>query len=287
MPSTVQVRVEGLPLWVDPKQALAAVAWERVSDAVIGHADRATAADIAARTRGVSIDGRPLTVHIRPSLKRGDIRAGRLRDARARRDTSPGFRVKGTRCDEEGRWSLTPEDLALAMAKPWAGARIVDLTCGAGGNTIGFARAGCSVTAIERDPMRLADARHNARRYGVADSVTFVHGDALALVETIDADLFFVDPPWGTEWNRHSTTMHDLPLLAQLIQQYDGAASLLAKVPPSFNTKTTPGALPKAWFGSAAGDRYRLKFVTLQWDETVSPSARASARPPVSPPPNR
>jgi len=276
MSSPIRVRVKGLPTWVDPNRLLADVVWERDQNAVTAHVSREIAADISARTRGVGINGQLLQVVVRPSLKRSDVRAGRLRDARARRDTTPGFRRKGTRCDDEGRWSLTPEDLALTMAKPWAGARVVDLTCGAGGNAIGFARAGCHVTAIERDARRLSDARHNAQRYAVGDTITFVQGDALALAPTLEADLFFVDPPWGVEWNRERTTAQDLPLLEALLANKRPGVAFLAKVPPSFDATTMPAAKPRAWFGCAQGDHHRIKFVTLRWGSVLSPSATAS-----------
>ena len=277
MPSDVQVRVHPIPAWVDPQQFLADVRWERHEGEVCAVVPREQAADIAARIRGVGLNGSALQIQTRPSLKRADVRAGRLRDARARRDTSPGFRRKGTRCDQEGRWSLTPEDLALEIGRPWAGAHVIDLTCGAGGNAIGFARAGCRVTAIDRNASRLSDARHNARQYGVEDRISFVHGDALNIGPTLTGDLFFVDPPWGTDWNRTRTTLHDMPLLDEFLKAPPDASTWMAKVPPSFDVADTPHAAAKAWYGIAPGDRHRIKFVTLQWDR-VNPSATGDAR---------
>lgn len=55
---------------------------------------------------------------------------------------------------------------------------------GAGGNTIAFARQAhwAHVVGIERDAATLACAQHNARVYGVADRITWVHGDCLDVV---------------------------------------------------------------------------------------------------------
>lgn len=58
---------------------------------------------------------------------------------------------------------------------------IVDLFAGAGGNTIALARAGHweQVIGIELDAPTLACAQHNAAVYGVADHITWIHGDCM------------------------------------------------------------------------------------------------------------
>ena len=262
------VRVAGLPGWVDATRLLGEGAWTfEEADGLrtaTARLDRDAAADVGARLRGVGLGGRLLDVSIVPPLQRRHVRAARTRDARARRDTTPGFTRRGGRLDEEGRWSLTPEALALAIGRRVAGASVVDAGCGAGGNTIGFARARCRVTAIERDAGRLANARHNAGIYGVADSITFVHGDAVAEARTRTADVLFCDPPWGA-WDKARTTVDDLPLLAALLEitQTGGYGRLLAKVPPSFDPTTVPAATAEALFGEAPGDRHRIKCVLI------------------------
>ena len=130
---------------------------------------------MAARLRGVALGGRAIAVRVEPDLPRAVVRAARLRDARARRLTTPGFSRPGTQVDEEGRWSLTPEALALALGREAAGAVVFDACCGCGGNAIGFARAGCRVVAVDTDAGRLALARHNAAIYGVADYIDYLN----------------------------------------------------------------------------------------------------------------
>jgi predicted RNA methylase len=232
-----------------------------------GTLETEAAADLAARLRGVGLGGRPLQVEVVPRLKRPAVRAARTRDARRRRDTTPGFTRRGARTDPEGKVSLTPEALALEIGQRWRGKRVVDAGCGVGGNAIGFARAGCAVTAIERDPHRLSLARHNAHLYDVEEQIRFVEGDARPLIPTLEADMLFVDPPWGVEWDRARTTVADLPLFGDILDLFHCTGRfeyLVAKVPPSFDPAIVAGVNARAVFGEAEGDYRRVKFVLLE-----------------------
>jgi hypothetical protein len=223
------------------------------------------AADLAARLRGLGFDGKALDVRVDPPLARQLVRAARLDEARARRVSTPGFTRADARATGEGRYSLTPESLALALGTLAAGRSVVDACCGSGGNALGFARAGSPVTAIELAPERLAEARHNARVYGVARAITFEQGDACALVPGLHASILFVDPPWREDYDKKRTSLADLPLLAALLAlPLTGYEELWAKVPPSFELASVPGAEPSAWFGQSEGDRTRVKFVLLR-----------------------
>lgn len=274
-----QVRVGPLPDWLDVVRLLGPTgqpdgAWQlsRTDQAVWAQAalHSADAADLAARLRGLGFDGQPLVCEIVPSLSRSLVRRARTDDARRRRATTPGFDRPGTRDDEIGRMSLTPEPLALRMAAWAQGRAVVDAGCGIGGNSIAFARAGCRVVAIEADRERLALARHNAAVYGVAKQIEFVHGDALALVpERRDGEaILFVDPPWGADWPRDRCGLAQLPLLGALLPHAAGYAALWAKLPPSFATQEllacNPTGRADAFFGEAQGDRRRVKFVLVR-----------------------
>jgi len=271
-----QVRVAPIPTWVDVERLLgpsgSADPW-RVTVLDDGSREaRASlsseaAADLGARLRGIGLDGRAIACTIEPPLRRAIVRRARTEDARRRRATTPGFERPGVRLDEEGRWSLTPERLALRIAGTAAHAPIIDAGCGLGGNAIAFARAGCRVVAIEADAARLALARHNAEIYQVADRIRFVHGDAVELAAELGSRdaILYVDPPWGRDWDRERCGLADLPLLASLLPiATSGYAALWAKVPPSFATAELPDAVPEAWFGEAEGDRRRIKFVLLR-----------------------
>ncbi len=229
------------------------------------------AADLDARLRGLGFGGHGLVVTSLPPLPRGAVRDARTEDARRRRDTTPGFSRPGTRLDEEGRWSLTPENLAMALGRRalrtfGEGAHVVDAGCGAGGNSIGLARAGLRVTAVERDAARLGMARHNARVYGVEGRVRFVHGDALTVLPDLLGDasppaVVFPDPPWGTAWDRVATPVSALPLLPAVLDLVGGRVLVWAKLPPSAVLDRPGLTRCEPWFGEAEGDRRRVKFV--------------------------
>jgi len=267
-PRLHDVRVSPLPAWLDaarllgpspfalrPREDGSLEAWAQLP--------ARDAADVAARLRGLGIDGIPLEIAVDPPLPRTLVRAARLEEARARRDVSPGFALRGGRLDDEARFSLTPEALALDVGRRAQGLRVIDVCCGGGGNSIGFARAGCTVTALEIDGARAADARHNARLYGVADSVEVREGDARDLLPTLAGDLVFVDPPWGRDYDKRAMQLEDLPLLQALLPLCARFPRTWIKVPASFATRQISGARAEAVFGAAPGDSRRIKFVLL------------------------
>jgi trimethylguanosine synthase len=104
----------------------------------------------------------------------------------------------------------------IATAAPANKQVIIDPFCGVGGNTIAFALSGRweRVYAIEKDQAALACAKHNAEIYGVADQITFFHGDCFDILGLDDVDdsepevyslrtligghgVVFASPPWG------------------------------------------------------------------------------------------
>jgi SAM-dependent methyltransferase len=258
------VSVRGFPAWCEPLRLLGPGGWTVEGRAAHAVLTTFAAADLDARLRGVWLGGHAVECASVPPLPRAAVRAARTTDARRRREGSPGFTRAGARLDEEGRYSLTPEALALAIGERAAGRRVIDAGCGAGGNAIGFARAGCAVVAIERDAGRLADARHNARLYGVADRITFRAGAVDAVLPGLSSDILFVDPPWGKDWSREGVRLADLPLLAALLVRPPGIPALWAKVPPSFHVADVPGARAEAWYGVGRGDERRVKFLLLR-----------------------
>jgi protein-L-isoaspartate O-methyltransferase len=279
------IRVAPLPDWLDVRRLLGpthasdpdALGWSLAASVIAGtrvaeaelDADRAS--DLAARLRGVVLEGRAIECAIEPGLSRTLVRAGRLADARRRRTTSVGFERRGVQLDDEGRWSLTPEALALELGRSAKGRAVIDAGCGVGGNAIGFARAGCEVVAIEQSRERLAMARHNAEVYGVGDRIQFVHGDAARLVDEFVAagTIVFVDPPWGRDWADRSLELGDFPLLAALVERADHhGAALWAKLPPTVPIAEL-GGTARALFGVADGDFRRIKFVLVRRDGSV------------------
>lgn len=268
-----RVFVTGLLPWIEPGRLLGPGNWTLEARSANTQLPTHAAADLDARLRGVSIGGSAIGLAAVPPLPRAAVRAARTTDARRRRDASPGFSRPEVRLDEEGRVSLTPEALALALGERFTGRVVVDAGCGAGGNTIGFARAGCRVIAAEHDRKRLADARHNAGVYGVGPRIDFVLDDALA-VATRYADpdaVLFLDPPWGVDWDRSGMGLGAFPLVeacfaAGLPGRY---GTTVVKVPPSFRVGELVGSRPEAVYGVGGGDARRVKFLLLSWVGTV------------------
>ena len=269
------VHVEPLPNWLPADQLLGEGAWEIAEQAGWAQAsarlETAVAADLAARLRGVVLAGQHIKVEITPPLSRQAVRAGRLDEARRQRDRSPGFTRPGVRIDAGTRLGLTPESLALDLGHRASGSHVIDACCGAGGNAIGFARAGCTVTAIEIDPTRLEMAKHNAAVYGVADRIEWLHGDARALLPSLAAQsgsLWFVDVPWQnapdetSETPTADNTMR--ALLNDILALRPAAQPMWAKVPAAFDPACIVGAQPRACFGAGSGDAQRVKFLILE-----------------------
>ena len=274
MSKPFDVRVSPLPPWLDRHLLLGPGKWN-ATELADGHLEvhalleRSAAADLAARLRGVGIGGSLISVEIHPPLHRKDLRKAHTDEARRYREGSTGFSRTATRLDDEAKRSLTPEALALALGERARGLRVIDACAGAGGNAIGFARAGCSVVAIEINQSRLAMARHNAKIYGVADRINFVCGDACAIVPELDADLLFIDPPWGERYNKERVNLQDLPPCQQLLGHALHIPKLWLKVPPSFDPSTLPGSRIEAFFGTSRGDDRRVKFLLLEKDQPL------------------
>lgn len=268
MAQSHRVKVAPLPRWLDWRRLLGPGQWEQheiADDAwqVTGELPRNVAADLEARLRGVNVGGTRLTLEILPKLHRPDVRKARLEEARRYRKGSPGFAHALAQLDETAKRSLTPEALALEMGQRVAGLRVIDACCGAGGNAIGFARAGCTVTAIDIDPRRVAMAKHNAGLYGVDHRIEFMCGDALDVVPKLQGDLLFIDPPWATPLDTVRITPSDLPPLQALLQCGHLMKQVWAKVPPAFDPTSLPGCTVEALFGTGEGDRSRVKFLLI------------------------
>lgn len=274
---THRVRVAPLPRWLDAARLLGGGDWQLAEQdgslEAVAELSPSEAADLEARLRGVVLSGLHVTCESVPRLARPLVRKARLEEAKRQRQRSAGFSRPGVILDEETRLGLTPEQLALALgqkAKRAIEARVdrspsdappavIDACCGAGGNAIGFARAGLRVVAIEPDAERLAAARHNARVYGVSDQIELIEGDAREHLAAHPAALWFLDVPWAVR-----TADGHLPLLAELLALRPAGQLLWCKVPADFDPTLVPNARPGAWFGAGAGDDRRVKFVLLE-----------------------
>ncbi|KAL3538619.1 hypothetical protein ACH5RR_001985 [Cinchona calisaya] len=107
---------------------------------------------------------------------------------------------EGIRLDEEGWFSVTPEEIAVRHALRCAGSGagvVIDCFAGVGGNAIQFARVCNHVIAIDIDPKKIVLAMNNAKIYGVQDRIDFIVGDFFQLAPSLKGDVVFLSPPWG------------------------------------------------------------------------------------------
>ena len=265
--------VKNLPTWMDALRLLGDGEW--LSDAENAwHATLRSdaAADVEARLRGLGFGGLKIEVIAAPPLSREWVREARAIDAKRRRSTTPATTKRGIWLDDEARFSWTPEPLAELVAHDVKGLTVVDAGCGAGSNAIAFATAGARVIAIELNEGRLKHAMNNAKSYGVHREIEFRAGDAVAAIEQgLRADMIFVDPPWGREWNHIETKADEFALLriAEKALKNGQFRALRAKLPPSFDPTTLEGARAQAVFGTADGDFRRVKFVLVDLDSNL------------------
>ncbi|KAM0063918.1 putative noranthrone synthase [Helianthus debilis subsp. tardiflorus] len=105
---------------------------------------------------------------------------------------------QGIKLDEEGWFSVTPEEIAVRHAqRSVAGGVVVDCFAGMGGNSIQFAALGYHVVAIDIDPKKVEMASNNTKIYGVDSYIDFIVGDFLQLAPSLKGNVAFLSPPWG------------------------------------------------------------------------------------------
>lgn len=105
--------------------------------------------------------------------------------------------------DYEGLQSYTSHNIALAIAQQVTGDHVVDLFCGVGGNSIGFAKMGKMVEAVDFSVNKLAMAHLNAEKFNVNTNINFINMEVSDFLTTLRvADTIFLDPPWGGSKHR-------------------------------------------------------------------------------------
>lgn len=147
------------------------------------------------------------------------------------------------------RLYLTREALEQASAAPVAAHRaarlaasyghVADLGCGIGGDALALAAAGARVTAVDRDPLRLAMARANAEALGLADRISFAQCDLLTEPPP-RAEAFFCDPGRRAGGRRRFSVAEYEPPLARVLAWRQHTPALAVKLAPGVSIAELP-----------------------------------------------
>ncbi len=91
---------------------------------------------------------------------------------------------------EARKYFVEPHIPGFADFDRWSGKRVLEVGCGLGTDTVNFARAGASVTAVDLSSESLELARHRAEVFGLSDRIRFLEANAEELAARLDESAF-------------------------------------------------------------------------------------------------
>ncbi|GAA3407911.1 class I SAM-dependent methyltransferase [Streptosporangium vulgare] len=127
-----------------------------------------------------------------------------------------------------------------------AGSRVADVCCGIGGDLLALARAGCSVEAVDTDPLTAAIAQANADALGLGDRVSVRAADASTL-DPAAFDVLFADPARRTARGRTFDPMGYSPPWPAVLEMVAGAGAACLKVAPGIPYEFVPEGAEAEW----------------------------------------
>lgn len=88
----------------------------------------------------------------------------------------------------------------------------VELCCAVGMAVIPLAEKMSKVVGVDISESRIADAKHNARLYGVEDKIRFIVGDVLdrELLKGVSAEVAVLDPDWSAAGSEKSVHVNNI-----------------------------------------------------------------------------
>nr|QFG73981.1 MAG: RNA cap guanine-N2 methyltransferase [Megaviridae environmental sample] len=113
--------------------------------------------------------------------------------------------------DKIGKYSITTPKIAddishFIQSRCDEFHHIIDATAGVGGNIISFAKHFEWVYGIEWDDRRFVYLKNNIEVFNL-QNVTLFHGDCLDIIPTVNANILFIDPPWGGRSYKYRTNI--------------------------------------------------------------------------------
>src|SRR5688500_16650673 len=91
---------------------------------------------------------------------------------------------------EARKYFVEPHIPGFASFDEWRGKKVLEIGCGIGTDTINFARAGASVTAVDLSSESLELARKRAEVNGLSDKIRFFEANAEQLADFVDPEPF-------------------------------------------------------------------------------------------------
>lgn len=149
------------------------------------------------------------------------------------------------------------------------GARIADVGCGLGADTLAFAECGLSVVGIEPDPVRARLASHNLLACGHRPAIVrgklgrsaLGPGEAESLCLPCAADAVFIDPDRRPDGKRTASLHNSSPALEDLLALAKRGAVLGIKAPPALPDEEIPEGAACEFLGE--GGECKEAFLSL------------------------
>lgn len=89
---------------------------------------------------------------------------------------------------EQRKYFVEPHIPGFAEFPNWAGKRVLEIGCGIGTDTIGFARAGAQVTAVDLSPKSLELAKRRAEVFALSEQIRFYCGNVEELDQAVPVE---------------------------------------------------------------------------------------------------
>lgn len=216
-------------------------------------------------------------------------------------------RRAATKFPAAARLYFTREALEQASAAPVAAHRaarlapsghVADLGCGIGGDALALAAAGAQVSAVERDPLRLAMCRANAEALALDGQISMIERDLLAEPPPL-ADALFCDPGRRAGGRRRLNVEDYEPPLAHVLGWRRATPALALKLAPGLDPDVLPpdgelefvsldGELKEAalWCGPLATTARRATLLRASHDGHVETHVMSADNPSFSPSPS-
>lgn len=115
--------------------------------------------------------------------------------------------------DEDAYYMSCPEVVGQHLANRLSRFNsAIELCCAVGMTAIQLAKKIGKVTAIDINPIKIDDAKQNAKLYGVEDKIEFIVGNVLNhnLLKNLQAEVAILDPDWSAEGTEKSAHVNDI-----------------------------------------------------------------------------